>query len=35
MLQHALKALNVERGGTGEKPLKRRLVGKKLQLNEY
>ncbi|KAJ5091710.1 hypothetical protein NUU61_006580 [Penicillium alfredii] len=35
MLLHALKGLNAEREQRGEKPMKRRFVGKKLHLNEY
>jgi carnitine O-acetyltransferase len=35
MLLSALKNLNEDRGGNGEKPLKKRLVGKRLQFNEY
>jgi carnitine O-acetyltransferase len=35
MLLHALKGLNAERESRGEKPARRRFVGKKLHLNEY
>ena len=35
MLLHALKGLNAEREQRGEKPARRRFVGKKLHLNEY
>ncbi|KAJ6145477.1 hypothetical protein N7470_009372 [Penicillium chermesinum] len=35
MLLHALKGVDAEREQRGEKPAKRRFVGKKLHLNEY
>lgn len=35
MLLHALKGLNTDRERNGEKPERRRFVGKKLRLNEY
>ncbi|KAL3467645.1 Choline/Carnitine o-acyltransferase-domain-containing protein [Aspergillus heterothallicus] len=35
MLLHALKGLSVERDRAGDKPERRRFVGKKLRLNEY
>ncbi|KAL5342350.1 Choline/Carnitine o-acyltransferase-domain-containing protein [Aspergillus crustosus] len=35
MLLHALKGLHVERDRGGDKPERRRFVGKKLRLNEY
>lgn len=35
MLLHALKGLNAERERGGDKPERRRFVGKKLRLNEY
>ena len=35
MLLHALKGLNSERERTADKPAKRRVVGKKLHMNEY
>ncbi|KAL3494438.1 Choline/Carnitine o-acyltransferase-domain-containing protein [Aspergillus germanicus] len=35
MLLHALKGLSVERDRVGDKPERRRFVGKKLRLNEY
>jgi carnitine O-acetyltransferase len=35
MLLHALKGLNADRERNGEKPERRRFVGKKLRLNEY
>ncbi|KAK1140789.1 carnitine O-acetyltransferase yat1 [Aspergillus melleus] len=35
MLLHALKGLNADRERIGDKPEKRRFVGKKLRLNEY
>lgn len=35
MLLHALKGLNAERERSTDKPAKRRVVGKKLNLNEY
>ncbi|KKK23282.1 hypothetical protein P175DRAFT_0432966 [Aspergillus ochraceoroseus IBT 24754] len=35
MLLHALKGLNVDRDRAGDKPERRRFVGKKLRLNEY
>lgn len=34
MLLHALKSVNADRD-KGDKPVKRRFVGKKLHLNEY
>ncbi|KAJ5578097.1 mitochondrial carnitine O-acetyltransferase [Penicillium hispanicum] len=35
MLLHALKGVSAERESRGEKPAKRKFVGKKLHLNEY
>ncbi|KAL2828406.1 Choline/Carnitine o-acyltransferase-domain-containing protein [Aspergillus cavernicola] len=35
MLLHALKGLSVDRDRVGDKPERRRFVGKKLRLNEY
>ncbi|OQE38305.1 hypothetical protein PENCOP_c008G07852 [Penicillium coprophilum] len=35
MLLHALKGLNADREQRGEKPARRRFVGKKLHLNDY
>ncbi|KAE8135105.1 Choline/Carnitine o-acyltransferase-domain-containing protein [Aspergillus pseudotamarii] len=35
MLLHALKGLNTDRERNGDKPERRRFVGKKLRLNEY
>lgn len=35
MLLHALKGVSAEKEQRGEKPAKRRFVGKKLHLNEY
>jgi len=35
MLRHALKGISAERKRAADKPARRRVVGKKLHLNEY